>query len=371
MLEQILPEGPDHPFASTMLKHFNKLGTPLNSVLLHPTTAHQEYRFQENSWPAVASRSLWELWSSPGFLSSQERQTLDKFEPFDEWEEFALFACHYSLLVASNTDTYCDLEKISPNNQRIQPQASPDDEIVASVAYSEFPRTKSPRRFSSPIMIRGADREADLVVSFAGLGTGTRVNSYDVYDMKSSNNQPFHKQGFVGGPPSRMCHTTTDVAGTGTLLVGGRLSPDQALADCWFYHKMTNTWERVDDLPEPRYRHSATLVDGDKVLVAGGKSDSTNIVDSYLLWSHRKGWQKCKVKKDFGELYEHNEEVCWPCPRFGASFATFQNLREGMLSGGLSQDGLVCQDVWIWRLNSLTEVSLCLTRRYLPFQTSS
>lgn len=35
LLEQILPAGPNHPFAKTMLKHFNNLNTPLNSVLTY------------------------------------------------------------------------------------------------------------------------------------------------------------------------------------------------------------------------------------------------------------------------------------------------------------------------------------------------
>jgi tRNA wybutosine-synthesizing protein 4 len=38
-------------------------------------------------------------------------------------------------------------------------------------------------------------------------------------------------------PSSRMCHTITDIGDEGALLVGGRTSPDNALADCWIFHK--------------------------------------------------------------------------------------------------------------------------------------
>lgn len=47
LLEQLMPGGQDHPFARTMMAHFNKLGTPLEPVTKYPTTSLQEIRFLE------------------------------------------------------------------------------------------------------------------------------------------------------------------------------------------------------------------------------------------------------------------------------------------------------------------------------------
>ncbi|KAK3109236.1 tRNA methyltransferase ppm2, partial [Teratosphaeriaceae sp. CCFEE 6253] len=99
LLEQHLPDGPNHPFAETMLAHFEKLRTPVTAVGTMPEMKH---RFAEAGWPdaGIDIRSLWELWSDPTFLTAEQRRSLDKVEAFDEWEEFALFASHYFLLLA-------------------------------------------------------------------------------------------------------------------------------------------------------------------------------------------------------------------------------------------------------------------------------
>src|SRR2546423_123299 len=100
MLQQYLPEGADHPFAETMLKHFEKLNTPLRSVHEYPDIHSQTQRFFALGYEKVNARNLWRLWSDPLFLSPSQRLALDKTEPFDEWEEFALFASHYILVIA-------------------------------------------------------------------------------------------------------------------------------------------------------------------------------------------------------------------------------------------------------------------------------
>jgi hypothetical protein len=90
-----------------------------------------------------------------------------------------------------------------------------------------------------------------------------------------------------------MCHTITDVDDSGALLVGGRASPDNALADCWFYHKWLHAWERVDDLPWPLYRHRAVPLGRGCVLISTGRVDSSHISQEYLVWSRWLGWVEC------------------------------------------------------------------------------
>src|SRR5271156_5877915 len=100
LLEQGLPDGRDHPFAETMLHHFEKLNTPLRSIHAYSGAHDQTQRFFAAGYTTVRVQSLWELWSDPDFLSPSQRLALDKVEPFDEWEELALFASHYFLLTA-------------------------------------------------------------------------------------------------------------------------------------------------------------------------------------------------------------------------------------------------------------------------------
>lgn len=84
MLEQFLPQGSEHPFAHTMLKHFDKLHSPIHAVQQYPRLQQQVSRFQEAGWPAVEiARNLWDLWSDDGFTSPSLRVGLDAVEPFE------------------------------------------------------------------------------------------------------------------------------------------------------------------------------------------------------------------------------------------------------------------------------------------------
>lgn len=86
LLEQILPDGPSHPFAQTMLAHFHKLSTPIKSVTAYSTEHQQHTRFLNRGWSSVRTQSLWSAWHDEFFLTGQERRGLNEIEPFDEWE---------------------------------------------------------------------------------------------------------------------------------------------------------------------------------------------------------------------------------------------------------------------------------------------
>jgi tRNA wybutosine-synthesizing protein 4 len=77
----------------------------------------------------------------------------------------------------------------------------------------------------------------DAIAVFGGMGSTTRVNSLDVYTTDKEPSFPFRLDEASNVPSSRMCHTITDIGDEGALLVGGRTSPDNALADCWVFHK--------------------------------------------------------------------------------------------------------------------------------------
>jgi len=329
------------------MAHFSKLQTPLQALQKYPTEFDQQERFRSFGWANVSVYNLWSLWGTEEFVSSAERRNLDTVEPFDEWEELALFGSHYFLLVANQRCS--SSQDPSPKTVNASPQPRERNPTIQfELMYEENPRAVGCQRFGSVIPVRSHDRCSDKLGSFGGMGLMTRRNSVDIYGLGSL---PFYPQAPPLVPSSRMCHTITDLGDVGSLLVGGRTSPDSALSDCWLYHKWTNIWERVDDLPQPLYRHQAVDLGHGYVLVSTGRIHTRTISDSYLIWSRRQGWVKCT----FGGMEA-------PSPTYGATFIASnvpnpQNeayARHGVLAGGLSVDGLLEQELWEWELENIS-----------------
>ncbi|RDW85720.1 hypothetical protein BP5796_04045 [Coleophoma crateriformis] len=343
LLEQLLPNGIEHPFAQTMMAHFNKLTTPLGSVEKYPTVAHQEQRFRSLGWSKASARNLWDLWGAPEFMDSSERQKLDEVEPFDEWEEFALFGTHYYVLVAKTENL--EGSGLTPgleHEMRQESSSSTESLLEIEITYNVYPTSQGYRRFAAPFECKSSNNKQSCIGNFAGMGLNTRVSGYDVYttcDQKISESSVGHQK----IPSSRMCHTLTELGDTGALLIGGRTSPDNALPDCWLYHKYLDIWERVEDLPQPRYRHSAVCIGPGLILVTGGRSNSINILADQLVWSRASGWVPCTIVSP-----------TIPPATYGSTLICFQSSdpveATGCLAGGIAADGLVQKQVWTWKV---------------------
>lgn len=328
LLEQYFPDGPGHPFAATMIKHFEKLRAPLHSIHHYPTMKAQEKRFTDRGWQKAYARSLWDVWNDDEFLEPSKRSALDKVEQFDEWEEFALFASHYFLLLAS-TDAHDGTVFPSSNESETQ---TPDSRF--RLLPNCPPRFTAQRRFAAAI----ANGDNSVGVH-GGVGRQSRLLSTDVYvwpdetDVKSYPPPPEQI-------PVRICHTITGLPDYDCLLVGGRTAPTSVLSDCWV--RQHGRWEPVQSLPSPRFRHSATGVylDNSYVLVYGGKSDTGETLSDWQLWSRQQGWQTLHVDCE-GDL---------PRSRFGACLVAIDD-NFGILFGGMTQDGVVLNDFWLWTVS--------------------
>ncbi|KAJ5279392.1 LCM-domain-containing protein [Penicillium angulare] len=343
ILEQFFPDGPEHPFAKTMMTHFNKLRAPLFSIHEFPSLAEQEQRFRNAGWPQAKARTLWDLWSDSTFLSDSLRNGLDAYEAFDEWEEFALFASHYFLLVASNNPESSEgTENILNTTENL---GTPN---ISSkfVLRPHCPVEKRGRRRYGALVPGGKDNES--LSYHGGQGEQTRLSSTDIYtpeNVGESKSIPPSRD-----IPTRMCHTITSLDDTtdSCILIGGRTSPATPLNDCWL--RRDNTWQQVHPLPEPRFRHNATNIligEQGSVLVYGGKGNENTILDSWLLWNHKdeQGWQKVKTVGS-------NPEA-----RFGASFTRITD-SFGVLSGGIGSNGTILEDFWTWSLSRCDDGSL-------------
>ncbi|EGE81694.1 leucine carboxyl methyltransferase 2 [Blastomyces dermatitidis ATCC 18188] len=326
LLEQYFPEGPDHPFAATMMKDFIKLQCPLHSIHQYPSLTQQEQRFRDSGWANAKATNLWEFWNDPACLSDDDRQSLDAVEAFDEWEEFALFASHHFLLFSTTRRTET---KSIPPREAGESQTKPKPLALTRLCS---PKQTSKRRFGAVV-----PTTAHTFGLHGGLGKHTRLSSTDEYAISKTNTAPGEM------PPldveARMCHTITQFDGQDCLLVGGRAAPSKAMADCWL--RSSAQWRRTDSLPIPIYRHCATTVnfgaDDPYVLICGGKTGNGDVLSTWLLWNVSKGWQEVNIANQS------------PPARFGASTANIDG-QSGVLFGGISRYGVILDDFWTWKL---------------------
>jgi tRNA wybutosine-synthesizing protein 4 len=339
-----------------MLAHFQKLKTPLTAI---GTMAEMKQRFSDAGWPDAGTdiRSLWELWSDPTFLTAEHRRGLDKVEPFDEWEEFALFASHYFLLLAerkadqdwshrpyraslAGSASRVSLAASSPGGADSPVPEVPQEQPLQC---PELPGNSVQRRFAAIVPATSEISEGEAVGLLAGLGAQERQTDCDTYS-RTEDLLP------IQGPPMRtgvMCHTVTRLGGTSNaLMAGGRTSPDKATAECWL--RQDGMWRRAQSLPEGRYRHCAvplklptTPRPAHTALLFGGKTSDGHVLDEWLLWMGDGSWRTIHVAGDA------------PPARFGAAMIT--DSREGVagvLIGGMTSAGRVLTDFWHWHLES-------------------
>ncbi|PHH65395.1 hypothetical protein CDD81_2499 [Ophiocordyceps australis] len=342
LLEQILPQGPNHAFAKTMLAHFDKLKTPPKSVHRYQTLDCQRARFQSHGWRAAQSWDLWDLWSSNDFVSPTERIALDMVEPFDEWEEFMLFARHYCLIHASMpTSASCP----RPADTTEKPTCNQDDFQVRRL-LDNAPK----RRFGDCLMAPNT-LGAQYLIHMMGTGTSGRCDSYHIYSLNADLHMDPPKLP-LSGPTPRVAFSMTTLGDFGVLLVGGRSSPSSPLSDCWIFLKESQCrWQATWKLPIPLFRHSAVrLARSSLVLVMGGKTGPSSISDASFVFDPQRGWLKCRLegsapRPTFGAL-----AMCMPCLS-----SKIPGLFQGLYAGGIGQDGRVATEKYAWRLHFMAK----------------
>lgn len=378
LLEQLLPSGPTHPFASTMLSHFHKLNTPIKSVDVYPTVASQVERFESKGWGGdVRVWTLWEAWADKEdtFVNAAERRRLEEVEPFDEWEEFALFASHYCVVrartVAREEGSQIMKEKRGiPNGTEL---GLPVEKV--KVTWNDVPGQRGQRRFAAGAVLpfpSSEKKDEVKLLNVMGLGTKSRLQNCDVYGPRNADVDGAKEEKTAvpftfreGGPSTRMCHTLTALGNT-QLLVGGRASPSTPLKDCWLLEKSEASegewaWKRTHDLPIPLYRHSVTrLGKTDMALLAGGRGVA-DIFPDWLLYEPKLGWIRCEIAGDVK-----------PISVYGATVTCLhqeQDSFSGIFAGGLSDDGLIADQLLAWNLD-VSNISKPVVR-YVPLRVRS
>lgn len=330
-----------------MLAHFDKLKTPLRSVYQYPDLGSQNRRFLSRGWQNVRSWTLWEAWADSFFISPEERIKLDQYEPFDEWEEFALFASHYLVLWASTT------KPPTTDNAGVEtPWPSADPSVVGKCSLEEPTSRRGQRRFGAAMVVQDALGQ-EYISHVMGHGERSRLSSVNIYTTSPG---PLELPAHVGGPTARVCHTLTNLGPHGVLLIGGRTSPSNALADCWLFRQAIGSWERVQDLPVPLFRQAVLrLGQSSLALVVGGKIGHRKVSARSYVYHPLNGWLTCHV--DGVHPAAFGATLCLTSIDSPSSF-------QGLLLGGMSPDGTHRRDVFHWAVKvSSTEVS-CVTCEY-------
>lgn len=340
LLEQILPAGTDHPFAETMLKHFEK-SAPLQSVTTYPALVHQQTRFKQAGWDRIKVRTLWDVWQESTFVNHEERVELDKSEPFDEWEELALFAGHYVFLLASS-ERKPSLIPTSNGHIDLNGDNIGSELFQLSAKSSMMP----PRRFAAGASFDG------VVANIAGFNsTNICRNNERIANSVDAN----AAQVIVPDVPEPLaCHAVTKLGNGHYLLTGGRASPSKASACSWLLtdgkrvfedapRESFKQWHSAAPLEPGRFRHCAARIgrnDQEGVLVFGGKASSGDVLDDWKFWrASTDSWSSAKVS------YKR------PSARFGAVLAVTNAVdtnSSGWLFGGLDGRGLILDDFWQW-----------------------
>lgn len=330
-----------------MLKHFNRLCTPLKSVDAYPTLSSQAVRFSDRGWKTVDTLDLLAIWGS--LVTESQRKHLESVEPFDEWEEFFIFCQHYFVTHARTGGEhqkdpgpfrpeggikwrggeYVGLPDPRPSLARSHSSEESRVEDGFNAEFTAFPLL---RRWLGA----AAEWGIGQWVYHGGLGSSTRLGTSLL--ISEDRHEDLIKGGgelslpAVRGPGARMCHTLTQFMPGKVLLVGGRASPDKPMKDVWVLE--SRSWKKVQDLPRGRYRHCATAVGSQKVLIYGGRGAGNAVLDGWLLWSENRGWVELKVDAERR-----------PSPRFGANLC-WTDRGYGILSGGMDDQGQVLGDIW-------------------------
>ena len=328
-----------------MVKHFEKLRTPLRCLSKYESVHSQTTRFFAAGFRKFEGESLWQFW---GKLMPSQRLAMDLVEPFDEWEEFALFASHYGLYVAHNST-----EPISPRQDQMAAHRRRRDSCT-SLDSSFSTRTASPIRYGAQVFSyrycanpdgQGLTHHGsayppcreDALAIHGGIGAQRRLSSSFVYaptHLKTAS--PMVLPDNVA---ARCCHSMNTMGNGCLVLIGGRASPSEAMKDCWM--RTESGWERIHDMPKPRYRHRAAPItlphNKYGMVVFGGKNNTTDVDTDTILWTPDEGWTRLSSLKQT------------PVPRFGMNFVTLGH-NHGFMFGGMRQDGVICQGFWRWRL---------------------
>lgn len=293
LLEQIIPAGTEHPFAKTMLAHFDSLQTTLWSVKKYPSIPAQYERFSSLGWKTVSGISLAQFWDS--YVPDNKKEFVENVEAFDEWEEFLLFLNHYSIIYGG-ADIFQAKSEYPEHEEFVLKCEKPTSEahrIGAAACGSE-----------NGVILNGGQAQ-------------NRESSSLLLSLDSSDEFIVDKNNMI----ARQYHSLSEIEPGTILLAGGRSSPTKRFSDCHILKD--GSWRPTFDLPEGRFRHCMQ----DTLLFGGSKSS-----DQWLRFDSASGWKALTCATPYAHPY--------------AATLIMKTPTEGILLGGMDAKGNLGKEVY-------------------------
>jgi N-acetylneuraminic acid mutarotase len=182
-------------------------------------------------------------------------------------------------------------------------------------------------RFDSSAVWDGQDGQ---MIVLGGWSWVTRLN-YDV-DFYSPENGSWTQK--PAGIPQRSDHTAVwDQLRSRMLVFGGYLSNNSLVDELWAYYPHNNSWVREPSGPSARAGHSAVIGSG-MMLVYGGYQSGKTLDELWSFGLENDSWS-----------YLGNGTA----PALANHSAVFDSAKDNMiLFGGLTADGTVSREMWIY-----------------------
>jgi len=261
--EQIVP---DDGFGAFMVKHFDKIGSPIHGILRYGTAAEQIDRYIAAGWSECKLFTLSEVYYN---LSEEERSRLQALEMFDEFEEFMLKANHYFVLVA--TKGSCNVVHETAGVRQLHHLDLPPVENTAHLVQEDhLNNTNSELLFRFGHSLSVVDGKVFMVGGF-GLENANHKRLGSLVCLSYKADKITHVKQFNDKKFERLyCGS---VAWNGKLfLVGGRLNPKCGVQGLLVVDPSTGTCQPSDFVfpGAPRWRHATTLL-GDYLVAVGGR----------------------------------------------------------------------------------------------------
>ncbi|XP_070554287.1 tRNA wybutosine-synthesizing protein 4-like isoform X2 [Ptychodera flava] len=375
--EQILP---NDPFGIVMQDHFKKLGSPLKAIQTYPTIAAQQTRYLRLGFEVSMAMDMNELFFD--ILSLEERQRIEKIEPFDEFEEWQLKCSHYVVICSyagnmtalsnrvfspkSMQRPHCPTSMLTTPGQAVSDRTNHGSEV--QMFWRRPDGCRPIRRFGHAT----CQVESGHVIVTGGFGDTRcsgkheRLGDIEIFDPETQ--QVYNVRPLRSTFTPRMFHTMTRLSGDKLFLFGGRTSPTKPVQGCEVLslQRVDETWclacEKLQcsgNIPSPRWRHSASVVtmdDIEYVMFFGGRtSDVLALGDCFVFNTSTWTWEK--VKQSDGA----------PHARHSHSAVTYKE-NEVIIAGGLDADLKALNSVhvlhggnspalWSWeKLNPIPEL---------------
>ncbi|XP_017325084.1 tRNA wybutosine-synthesizing protein 4 isoform X1 [Ictalurus punctatus] len=335
MYEQIRPED---PFGTVMQNHFLKLNSKIHALCQYPDTATQTERLLQKGWEKCVCLDMNQFYF--GLLTEDERERVEKLEPFDEFEEWHQKCSHYFILTASKGSLTSHAVLTLPRDTPI-PSLKPDLKglPMAVRLMAGAPCVEAMGMASSLL-------EPGVVLLTGGCGRRGRNTAATLLirehtAWRCATAEPEGEKGV------RLYHSMTSVPGWGAVIIGGRTSPLNPIDDILRVTYLTDEFNSKNMLvsmekmvctgtaPKPRWRHTVTLLShGDRnyLFVFGGRTETEPVLgDAHFLCLEDQHWTDVPV------------EGCIPEPRHSHSTCAY---RRGLaMFGGLGRGGVPLGDV--------------------------